>query len=189
MISIVIPTIAGREHWLQQCLDTYKGTCFGHVRTEYIVIKDRPACGIAWNEGIARAKGEHIHLTADDIEPLPGWWKPAIESVKRDELPAARILNSDGSLQSCGTDHHEHETGEEAFVARIPFATREQFARIGPMMNEHYMGDYWFSFRGREVGLKTVVQRDYAFIHYFAREGRIDTLAADVKTYKRRGGE
>ena len=104
-----------------------------------------------------------------------------MQTADNGELPAARILNTDGTLQSCGTDHLEHEEGEEAFVARIPFATREQFDLIGPMMNEQYMGDYWFSHRGRQVGLKSVVRRDYCFFHHYAQEGRIDTLAADVR--------
>ena len=189
MISVIIPTITGREHWLERCVSAYEESLspFGQ---EIIVIKDRPSCGVAWNEGIAQAQGRWIHLSADDLEPVsPSWWMHAVMSADRGELPSARILNTDGTLQSCGTDHHEHEEGEEAFVARIPFATREQFDRIGPMLNEQYMGDYWFSHRGRQCGYKSVVRRDYCFIHHYAQEGRIDTLAADVKAYKRRGGE
>lgn len=183
----MVPTIAGREHWLDRCLAAYwRHTRFR--RHELIVIQDKPSCGVAWNEGIAQAKGDFIHLTADDLEPHTGWWEAAVDSARRGELPSARILNSDGTLQSCGTDHLEHEEGEEAFVARIPFGTREQFDRIGPMMNEQYMGDYWFSHRGRECGYLSVVRRGYCFTHHYAQEGRIDTLAADVRAYKRLGG-
>ncbi len=188
MISVVIPTLTVRKAWLERCLYAYEQT-LREVPHETIVITDRPACGVAWNEGIEQAKGNYIHLSADDLEPLPGWQYPAMESADNGELPAARILNTDGTLQSCGTDHLEHGEGEEAFVARIPFATREQFDLIGPMMNEQYMGDYWFSHRGRQVGLKSVVRRDYCFFHHYAQEGRIDTLAADVRAYKKRGGE
>lgn len=188
MISIVIPTITGREHWLERCLTSYQRT-ISPFYAEFIVITDRPACGIAWNEGIAQAKGGYIHLTADDIEPAgPNWWPTAIKSAERGELPAARILHSDGTLQSCGTDDQEHPDGEEAFVARIPFATAAQFAKIGPMMDEHYMGDYWFSHRGRMCGYPSVVRRDYCFYHHYAQEGRIDTLRQDVRAYKARGG-
>lgn len=188
MISVVVPTITGREHWLRRCLDAYTRT-LGPFPWEAIVIRDRASCGIAWNEGIAQAKGKYVHLSADDIEPIDGWVTPAVLSVKRGELPAARILNTDGTLQSCGTDHLEHPEGEEAFVARIPFATREQFNLIGPMMEEQYMGDYWFSHRGRQVGLRSVVRRDYCFFHHYAQEGRVDTLVSDVRAYRKRGGE
>ena len=188
MITVVIPTLTVRAHWLDRCVAAYERTLGGYPH-EILVFTDRPSCGVAWNEGIAQAQGEFIHLSADDLEPLDGWHFPAIFSAASGELPSARILNTDGTLQSCGTDHLEHDDGEEAFVARIPFATREQFDRIGPMMNEQYMGDYWFSHRGRECGYRSVVRRDYCFFHHYAQEGRIDTLASDVKAYKRRGGQ
>lgn len=185
MISIVVPTVTGREHWLERCLTAYQTTLRDRDH-ELIVVKDRPSCGVAWNTGIGRAKGTYIHLSADDLEPVGDWWVPAMESADRGELPSARILNTDGTLQSCGTDHLEHEDGEEAVVARVPFATREQFDKIGPMMNEQYMGDYWFSHRGRQCGYRSVVRREYCFFHHYAQEGRIDTLAADVLAYKRK---
>jgi glycosyltransferase involved in cell wall biosynthesis len=188
MISVIIPTIYAREQagWLDRCITAYENTT--SQNWELIVVRDKPACGIAWNEGIAKAKGDYIHLSADDLEPLTCWDKPAVQSADRGELPSARILNTDGTLQSCGTDDQEHEDGEEAFVARIPFGTREQFDLIGPMLENQYMGDYWFSHRGRQVGLKSVVRRNYTFFHHYAQEGRIDTLSADVREYHRRGG-
>lgn len=188
MITVVIPTITGREHWLERCLAAYEETMMGQAPT-IIIVKDRPTCGIAWNEGIARAKGDYIHLTADDIEPILGWWRPAVETADRGELPAARILNSDGTLQSCGTDDQEHDDGEHATIARVPFGTAEQFAKIGPMLDIHYQTDQWFSHRGRQEGFPTIVRRGYAFIHYFAQEGRLDSrLKDDVRTYHRLGG-
>jgi hypothetical protein len=189
VISIVIPTLWEREQagWLTRCLQRYAETTSHEF--EMIVIRDRPACGLAWNEGIAQARGDYIHLTADDIEPRPGWDIAAIECVQMGALPAARILNANGTLQSCGTDAREHQNGTEASVARIPFGSRMQFEAIGPMMETQYMGDYWFSHRGREVGLRTIVIRNYCFIHHYARQGRIDTLAADEYLFFQRGGE
>ena len=191
LLTIVMPTISAREEIFSRCYERYQETLrqedIKH-RTQFFVLKDRPTCGIAWNEGIAMAEGEYIHLTADDIEPLDGWLLPAIESVKRGELPAARILNTDGTLQSCGTNHLEAPEGAEAEVARIPFASRAQFEAIGPMLEEHYMGDYWFSHRGRECGLPSKVVRNYAFIHHLAREGRKKSLSRDLKAYRAKGG-
>ena len=188
MISVIVPTISGREHWLRRCTDAYCRT-LGPFPYELIVLRDRASCGIAWNEGIARARGKYIHLTADDIEPCDGWVTPAVMSVKAGELPAARILNSGGTLQSCGTDAKEHAEGEVATIARIPFATAEQFEKIGPMLDIHYQTDQWFSHRGRQVGYPTIVRRDYLFYHHFAPEGRLDyRLGDDVREYHRLGG-
>lgn len=191
LLTIVMPTISAREEMFERCYSRYRESLRQEEvmhRTQFIVLADYKTCGLAWNEGIAQAEGEYIHLTADDIEPLDGWLLPAIESVKRDELPAARILNSDGTLQSCGTNHLEAPDGAHAEVARIPFATRAQFAAIGPMLEEHYMGDYWFSHRGRICGLPSKVVRGYAFIHHLAPEGRKRTLSRDIKAYRERGG-
>lgn len=192
LLTIVIPTISVRAEWLDRCVKAYRKTLRAEEvlhRTQILVIKDRPSCGIAWNEGLAEAEGQYIQLSADDLEPLDGWLAPAIRSVERGELPAARILNSDGTLQSCGSDDQEHAEGEEAAVARIPFASREQFAAIGSMMEEQYMGDYWFSHRGRECGFPSKVVRDYSFVHHYAQEGRLDSLSQDIKRYRKRGGK
>lgn len=181
LISIVVPTISERRHWLARCMAAYGQTTPGDF--EFIVLTDRPTCCHGWNEGIQLARGEYIHLTCDDIEPLPGWAEAAIRSVDAGELPAARVLNSDGTLQSCGTDGHEHPEGEEASVARLPFASRRQLQRIGPIIERHYMGDYWFSHRGRQLRMKTIVRRDFAFVHHLAPEGRMETLDADIAYY------
>lgn len=187
MISIVIPTITGREHWLALTIHAYKET-LGGTDHEMIVMKDTGSCGIGWNRGRKLANGDYVHLTCDDNEPQPGWHQAATAAADRGDLPAPRILNTDLSLQSCGTDDQEHDDGEEATVSRLPFATREQFAQIGPLMDEQYMSDHWFSHRGRELGYPTVVVRDYCFVHHLAQEGRMDTLSSDIESYFARGG-
>ena len=153
------------------------------------MLTDRPTCCHGWNEGIEQARGDYIHLTCDDIEPVEGWAEAGMRSVDAGELPAARVLNSDGTLQSCGTDDQEHPEGEEAAVARLPLASREQLDAIGPIIERHYMGDYWLSHRGRQLGMKTVVRRDFAFVHHFAQEGRKETLDEDIAYYRAQGGQ
>lgn len=69
MISVVIPTVAGREHSLERCLAAYRAT----ADVELIVLADRQTCGVAWQEGIEQATGDYLHLSADDLEPHPGW--------------------------------------------------------------------------------------------------------------------
>jgi hypothetical protein len=75
VISVVIPTIAGREHWLGNCIHAYE-RCSGDI--EIITVTDRETCGEAWAEGGKRAQGDFIHFTADDIEPHDGWDEAAI---------------------------------------------------------------------------------------------------------------
>ena len=185
-LAIVIPTISGREHWLERCLSAYERTTPDFYVAE--VVKDEPTCGRAWNLGLNRALNRapgvsYVHFTADDVEPLDGWYEAAVESVRRDELPAPRILNPDGTLQSCG-DQFEHPDGTEAELARIPFATVAQMRCIGPIIETHYYTDNYFSFRGRACGYPSRVNRRYSFVHHFAQEGRLDALlASDHRAY------
>lgn len=169
MISIICPTIDGREHWLERCHQSY---CETTDDFEFIVIRNRPSCGIGWNDGYVEANGDFIHLTADDIEATPGWWQVGIEWIEKGYLPAARILNTDGTLQSCGDDASEQPTGTPTEVARIPFCSREQMECICPILETHYGTDYYFSYRGKECGWPSVVVREFLFYHHFAQEGR-----------------
>ena len=40
MISIVVPTITGREHWLERCVEAYHKTLQDIPDYQIIVIKD-----------------------------------------------------------------------------------------------------------------------------------------------------
>lgn len=178
MISIVIPTIDGRERWLDQCVASYirtsPGTC------EIIVVKNRPTCGIAWNEGYAKATGSYIHFSADDIEAHDDWWRDGVLASDNGLLAAPRILNSDGSLQACGVEASETPQGTAVGFTRIPFMSAEQAQKITPIIETHYSTDVWVSEIGRLHGYQTVMARGYLFTHHFAPEGRVDArLEAD----------
>jgi len=151
---------------------------------EWIVLHDYPTCGHAWNVGLEQAQGECILLAADDQEPHPGALEAGLRILDQGLLPSARILNSDGSLQSCGPDADEHESGYPSNVARIPFITREMIDCFFPVPQTQYMGDYFITQRCLDAGWPCVVERDFLFTHSFAMEGRIDTLDADVKIFK-----
>jgi glycosyltransferase involved in cell wall biosynthesis len=182
LISVVCPTVTGREHWLA-------GAIASIVRTtpdfEWLEYTDLPTCGAGWNLGIQAAKGDYILLFADDLEAHPGWWEAGIAALERGVIPCPRILNPDGSLQSCGTYDSEAEDGTPSVVARVPFLTREMAQAMFPVMENHYMGDHWITWKGLQLGWPTQVVRDMVFTHHFAQEGRIDSLASDVKAYHR----
>jgi hypothetical protein len=153
---------------------------------EILVEIDHPTCGLAWNAGRERAKGDFIHYTADDIEPTENWDTVGIEWVEKGHLPAARILNTDGSLQSCGDTDQETDTGTPTELARIPFASREQMDFIGDIIEVHYYTDSYFSHRGRLGGWTSVVVREFLFYHHFAQEGRLDErLYPDLAVYRK----
>lgn len=171
-ITIVVPTISSRLEWLGKCLASYHKTT-GAIRVQTLVIRDKETCAEAWNEGIARAEAPLIHLTADDIEAHYGWWEAAEQSVLRSETPAPMILNTDGSLQSCGGAGLTPD-GTEVEIARIPFGRREWFEDIGPFPEDmHYYTDNWWSWAvERTCGVPSVVNQAYLFTHHLAPERR-----------------
>lgn len=183
MISIVIPAVNGRDHFLAAAIKRFEETT--PADTEIIVVWNKPVCGIAWNEGIAQAKGDYVLLSADDVEPaVPDWLEAGIYWCDKGFLPCARILNTDGTLQSCGDWVEEMDTGTICEFARIPFGSREQIEKIGEILPIHYATDYWFSHRGREEGWPTVVVREFCFYHHFASSGRLDhRLNRDMRTF------
>lgn len=182
LISVVVPTVTGREHWLEKAYTSISTTTPNY---EWLVYDNLPTCGTAWNLGIEKAQGEYILLFADDLEAHDGWWEAGIESLSQGIIPCPRILNPDGSLQSCGTYDREAPDGEPSVVARVPFLTRYMAQSMHPIFSNQYMGDHWITWRGKQLGWPTLVNRSMLFTHSFAMEGRIDSLTADVKDYKR----
>jgi hypothetical protein len=182
MISIIIPTIKGREYYLERCVRAYRETTDDY---EIIVVHDFPTCGQAWNIGIDEAAGHHIHLSADDLEPHPGWWQAAVEIVSQGFIPCPRILNPDGTLQSCGSDHTEKPSRALSDVARVPFLSREMAEALYPIFPNQYMGDYWITREAWWMGWPTIVVREMVFTHHLASEGRLDTLNEDWDEFQR----
>lgn len=178
MVSVIVPTISERATFLAACKAAYAA----HTEAEHevIVIRDKSVCGAAWVEGAQKATGDFIHFSADDLCPLPGWDVAAIGVCERGYLPAPRILNDDGTLQSCGgTDGWETElpTGQETDFSRIPFLSREQWDRISDMVTPflqqtHYFTDNAIGWCANLLGIPTGVHRDYLFTHSLAEPGR-----------------
>ena len=170
MISIVIPTIRGREEHFERCVAAYESRT---VETyEIIVERDHPAVGPAWNAGAARATGGLLHLTADDLEPHDGWDQAAINTVQQGFLPAPRVVNQNGQLDSCGLHGVEMEDGAVVPMSVVPFLPTSLWAEIGPCLPIHYFTDNWISWRAARAGWSTRVRRGYGFTHHWAQVGR-----------------
>ena len=197
MISIIVPTVAGREDYLQECLASYAAHTADY---ELHLLVDRPTCGTAWVEGAKWAKGDYIHFSADDLQPLHGWEVAARRFVDAGVLPAPRILHSDGTIQSCGgTDQwnhpHENPEGFQVDFPRIPFLTRAQWDKIRPLAESfldqaHYYTDNAIGVAAQYVGIRTAVSRGYAFYHHVAKEKRgagmaeTDRMRHDYELFK-----
>lgn len=175
MISVVIPTVAGREDYFNRCRQTYLEA--SEAKLELIVLKDEPTCGMAWEKGAELATGEYLHFTADDLTPRPGWDAAAIDTVENGALPTAVIWNGlNGSFESCGGALTLVADGclAPAYNA-VPFFSAEQWAKIGPMgpmAQAHYYTDNWLSFRAAQVDIPIRVRHDYAFDHHWAQAKR-----------------
>lgn len=170
MISIVVPTIRGREEHLERCLAAYEANT--SEKFELIIEHDHPACGPGWNAGAERATGDIIHFTADDLEPHEGWDVAALEALARGALPAPRLVNQHGLLDSCGLHGVEMEDWAPVPMSVVPFMTRDQWQAIGPVLPIHYFTDNWISWRAARAGWPTVVRRGFAFTHWWAEVGR-----------------
>lgn len=181
MISVVIPTIKGRESHLVRCLAAYEET---PEPLELLVVRDERTCGLAWAKGGAQATGDYIHFSADDLVPWPCWAANAISHANKGEIPCPRIVTPDGSLESCGQWGAEMDEGTETNIARIPFLSREMWDKGGWTIPLHYYTDNHVWKRGQELGYPTVVCRGYKFTHYYASEGRLETMDADLAAYQ-----
>ena len=182
VISIVIPTIKGREHYLERCLVSYALTTEDY---ETIILHDRPTCSMAWNEGMAEVKGEFVQFSADDIEPHPGWWQAAIDTAQHGKIPCADLVDPAGNLTHCGDGEVALPDGQQTTIARVPFMPSGLARVICPVMENQYMSDYWISWRAAQLGWPTVVVRAYLFTHHHALEGRLYTLDQDAADYYR----
>lgn len=171
MISIVIPTIQGRDETLKRCIDAYRK--LSPESTEIIVIHDQPSWPSACNLGALEATGDILHFTADDLEPLPGWHLEAVEWITdHNELPAPKVFN----FSADGVWDNEIDGPDKAIpiYTRIPLMSRDQYDRIGLWPEYNYVADIWLSEKARTLGIETRMIHSYAFVHHWSQVGRVD---------------
>lgn len=189
MISVVVPCVDGREPLLEQTRQAYAQHSTGH-ELEWIVVKNRPDAGTAWNEGAALATGDYLHLTCDDMAPHPGWADVATLAADDGVFPSPRLLNLDGSLHSCGTlggglTLPECRDGFPALASPLPFVRREWWTPDA-CLAVHYYADDWLGFLARASGLRVEVRRGYLFTHLEGTVGRqrmVDRAMTDRQTF------
>jgi hypothetical protein len=178
LLSLVIPTVRGREEYLERALDAY--TSRAECPTQMILVHDQESCGRAWNLGAQRARGDYIHLGADDVEPHEGYATAAIEAVEKGAIPSAVYYNPAGELEWAngpagsmpGEDWEPCQDGMRKdgwyMTAMAPFCSAAQYERIGPTIDAHYGSDDFFSFRAVKCGYPIVLRTAFAFTHHSA---------------------
>lgn len=206
-VAVVIPTVRGREQYLERCLRGYRTRHATEHEILTIVVRDRWSGGMAWQEGaeIAAKQGaDYLHLTNDDIVPGEDWLAPMITSVERGQTPVVLIVTATpevldenqmplpGNPISAHSSHFEgvekiQPPGVEARMDNaseypsLPFCSMEQWQRIKPMIPSHYGTDKWFGYRAKQAGIPNVCVTS-TFYHYAAtigRDNRIGWLGQD----------
>jgi glycosyltransferase involved in cell wall biosynthesis len=168
VISIIVPTISGREESLARTIAAYEDT-LRDVAHELIVIEDNPTWPGACNEGAKQAQGDILHFTADDLEPLPGWYRDVLSWMNgHDELPAAKVLNVDGTFDN----HADGADGSIVWFTRVPIMRKDQYERIGHWPEMYHYADVWLSEKARALGIETRIFYSYAFVHHWSQIGR-----------------
>lgn len=184
MISVVIPTIPGREALLDQTMERFEE--ISPVELEFIVPKGHLTCGEAWNAGAEKATGGYLMLAADDMLPWPGSIEAAVIATDYGVYPAPWIVNVDGSTECCGTLGSGLLLGETARTglpcnnSPVPFMRRELWAQVGPSIAAHCYSDDYLAYRARLAGLSVEVHRNYKFTHLDGKVGHGPLVARSM---------
>jgi hypothetical protein len=187
LISVIVPTVPGREVDLNRCLEGYRNRTVNEV--EIIVEYDWPSCGLAWQAGLADVHGEYIHLTADDIEPLQGWDVPAVEACDQGFLPAPQVCDPGGNPQSHPQTGIRSPDWTPVHMSALPFSSAKQMEKIVPLLTCQYFIDDFFSWRGLQAGWPSRLRAGYAFTHYWSQVKRgagmpeVDRMSHDEHLY------
>lgn len=171
LISVVIPTIPGREEHYQRNLGAYLVRT--QHRIEVITVYDLPTVGLAWQAGAEKATGDYIALSCDDLEIQEGWDAAATACTDAGFFPAPKVINAhSGALESRPVWGAEIADGTDTGISVVPFMSRAQYEKITPFFTGHYYTDDFISDRARQAGWPSVQCNAYCFKHYWAQERR-----------------
>jgi hypothetical protein len=183
VITVIIPTVAGREEYFDRCWRAYTDLAAGQYELDLVIERDHSTCGLAWQAGTERMStySQYVHFTCDDIVPRPGWVVPAAEAAGRGFIPAPQVYGPDGTPQSHPQVGQVGTDWAEVYMTALPFVSRGQLEKIVPLLCTHYYSDDWFSYRARRAGWSTVLRTGYAFTHYYAQHLRGAGMTEDQR--------
>jgi hypothetical protein len=153
-LSIVIPTVPGREDELARTIAVYERLTAEPI--EWIIERGHDNCGAAWNAGAMKATGYLLHMGADDLEPeTAAWLSWAVATVKANGVPVGWVREGQGKF---GRD-----------FCRVPFCRREWWQ---PVPEVHYWSDNAFTELMCMAGHFPTVADGFNFYHRRSMVGR-----------------
>lgn len=156
-LSIICPTLPGRESELARTIETYE--CLTPVEIEWIIERGHDNCGSAWNAGVPKASGEIVHMGADDIEPeTDAWWPAAAPVLLAGFVPLGWVREDE--IGRFGRD-----------FCRVVICRREWWQ---PVIEQQYWSDNFFDDLMRAAGHTPMVAEGFDFYHRRSMVGRDD---------------
>lgn len=151
LISVIIPTIPGREELLRACLASFTE----HTPSELlhrVIIPNSPSCGEGWTRGVEKARGDYLLLAADDVEAWPGWYEGACRPFT---CPVLYWPN--GTLQGAGGHHRTFTNGQTAANVAFPLIQREVWDAVQPIPPLNHFCDIWITEEAQRHGYSPIV--------------------------------
>jgi hypothetical protein len=170
-VSIVIPTMPGREDELERTIATYESRT--SISIEWVIEHHHATCAAGWNAGAARATGEVVHMGADDLEPTSDQWLPAaLHAIEAGCIPLGWV--SEDEIGRFGRD-----------FARVPACHRDWWHAVPAEL--HYYSDNWFGDQMRRDGHHAIVVDGFDFYHRRSMVGRneAERVSRDYAAYQR----
>lgn len=178
-IAVIVPTIPGREASLDRTIASY----VTHPGVKIATWPDSPSSGEGWMRGLDKfvelyGEPDYVHFTNDDCELIGDLSGPVV-ICDAGYLPAPIVYNADNTLQSAGgllgapddLLKRIHPDCTTVGFTTVPFLSWSQWQRIGGLPI-HYCSDVWFSERGRQLGIPTVICHGYEIVHHMHQVGR-----------------
>lgn len=180
-LSIIHPTITGREESLERMLEAYRQRTDG-FDVEYITVKDFPNWPAGVNAGSKLASGDVWFYGADDVEPLEGWADAMMRTISAGEVPAGYYWDHpQGAVEPCGytpsgapVNAVDGPPGSVPVFSRGPALTRALAERVGPWPEIDYYADNWVSDKVRTLGVEVRMTAGMHFVHHWHPVGRLD---------------
>ena len=175
-VSVVVPTLPGRDALLRDCLGSLHAQTYPQNRHEVVVITDsaREGAGAARNRGLAQTRGELICFLDDDAIAPPGWLAAMVGGAERHpdaglvggavrprfDAPPPRTC-AEHDLSGAVLDEGPRDAGTDEVWGCNMAVRRELFDRLGGFDESMQLAEDWdLGRRAIEAGSRIVYLPD-----------------------------